>query len=363
MPGRAGATYGRQVPALVRVLLLTAFQVVGTVGAAHAQGQRFPVGGYLLLVAGPLSLLVVRRAPWVSLGCSLGAAVTWFALGYPGGPVPAAFVVAVLISVLSGHRVEAWWAVAAGVVGLWVAWAFGAHDLGPALGGSAWLIVVVTVAEQVRMRRQQVLEHRHRRASEERLQVARELHDVLAHSVSLISVHAGVALHLLDTDPDQARTSLETIRDASRDTLTELRATVGALRAPAEEVPLRPAPGLDALPALVSGVIAAGVDVRTRLGGAVRPLPAAVDLAAYRIVQEALTNVTRHAAATHAEVVVSYGDHELTVEVTDDGRGCEPVAAGNGLTGMQERAVALGGSLSAGPRAEGGFRVRGVLPV
>ncbi|MCW2674097.1 MAG: two-component sensor histidine kinase [Frankiales bacterium] len=362
--------YGRLVPAVVRVLLLAIFQVVGTVGAAHGQNRTFPGWAGVLLVAGPVSLLAVRRLPWLALGVSLGAAVTWFALGYPGGPVPAAFVAAVISSVLHGHRVQAWVAVAAGGVALWVAWALGAHTLGPALGGTAWLVVLVAVAEQVRTRRQQAVERRaarreeeRRRASEERLNVARELHDVLAHSVSLISVHAGVALHLLDSDLGQVRTSLETIRDASRDTLTELRATVGALRAPAEDAPLRPTPGLASLPSLVSGLAGAGFDVRSRVEGTERLLPPAVDLAAYRIVQEALTNVTRHASATHADVVVTYGATGVTVQVTDDGHGGAAVRVGNGLTGMRERALALGGSLVAGPRPQGGFRVEAVLPL
>jgi signal transduction histidine kinase len=356
------------VPA-VAVLLLAAFQVAGTFGAAHAQGRTFPPEAVLLLVAGPLSLLALRRAAWFSLAVSLGAAVTWFALGYPGGPVPAAFVVAVVASVVRGHRVEAWIAVGLGAVGIWVAVLLGAHSVAPALGGTAWLVVLLTVAEQVRTRRQQAVERdaaraqeARRQASEERLMVARELHDVLAHSVSLISVHAGVALHLLESDPAQARTSLETIRDASRDTLTELRATVGALRAPAEDAPLRPTAGLAGLPALVAGVAATGVDVRSSEEGVPRPLPAAVDLAAFRIVQEALTNVTRHAAASRADVVVCYDEDSVTVRVADDGRGGGPVAMGNGLTGMRERAAALGGTLTAGPRPEGGFAVVGVLP-
>ena len=349
--------------AVVRVLLLAAFQVAGTVGSSHAQHRTFPWWATGLLVAGPLSLLALRRAPWFALAGSLGAAVAWFALGYPGGPIPAAFVVAVLGTTLQGHRRQARVAVAAGGASLWIAWLFDAHSLGPTLGGTAWLLVLVTVAEVVTTRREAALEVRRTRASEERLAIARELHDVLAHSVSLISVHAGVALHLLDTDPAQARTSLETIRDASKDTLTELRATVGALRAAAEEAPLRPTAGLSSLAALTARVAGAGLDVRTRVEGKARELPAAVDLAAYRIVQEALTNVTRHAAARHAEVVVSYGSDDVTVAVTDDGRGGAPVAPGNGLTGMRERAAALGGTLVAGPRSEGGFSVRAVLPL
>ena len=351
------APYGRDVPAAVRVALLAAFQVVGSYGASRAQHDAFPVWAVGLLVVGPLSLLALRRAAWVSLAVSLGAAATWFALGYPGGPVPAAFVAAVLASTWHGHRRAAWVAVATGVVALWVAWAFGAHALGAALGGTAWLVVLVTVAEVARGRREAAAEVRRTRASEERLAIARELHDVLAHSVSLISVHAGVALHLLDTDPASARTSLETIRDASRDTLAELRSTVGTLRS---DAPLRPAPGLDALPSLVAGVESTGLVVRSTLSGCPRDLPAAVDLALYRIVQEALTNVTRHAGATRAVVDVAFSPDDVTVTVTDDGRGGAAVP-GNGLTGMQERAAALGGTLTAGP-LERGFEVRGVLP-
>jgi signal transduction histidine kinase len=369
MPGAGLPPYGQRVPAVVRVLALAVFQVLGTEASSHAQHRPFPAWALLLLVAGPVSLLAARRLPWLALATSLGAAVAWFALGFPGGPVPTAFVVAVMLTVVHGHRAQAWTAVAAGLVGVWVAWAVGAHSWGPAIGATAWLVVLVTVAEMFRTRRQQAVERRaarreeeRRQAADERLAIARELHDVLAHSVSLISVHAGVALHLLDDDPAAARASLETIRDASRDTLTELRATVGALRAPAEDAPLRPAPGLGSLSSLTEGVASAGLDVRTRVTGDARPLPAAVDLAAYRIVQEALTNVTRHAAARHAEVVVSYGPGDVTIGVTDDGRGGEAVA-GNGLTGMRERAAALGGTLTAGPRPSGGFAVEAVLPL
>jgi signal transduction histidine kinase len=235
--------------------------------------------------------------------------------------------------------------------------------LGQALGSTAWLLVLVTVGEQVRSRRLQRLESKRAVARDERLRIARELHDVLAHSVSLISVQAGVALHLLDSDPGQARLSLETIRDASRDTMAELRATVGALRSAEDEPPLRPQPGLDSLETLTGAVSAAGVTVRTTVTGDRRPLPAGVDLAAYRIVQEALTNVARHAGTTQAEVRVHYGPSSLTVRVLDAGTGCGVVQPGNGLTGMQERASALGGRLTAGPRAEGGFAVEAELPV
>lgn len=366
------ATYRRRVVPVLRVLLLAAFQVVASLGAAKNQtGHRdIDALGIALLVIGPLSLLALRRRPFVSLAVPLAAAVTWFGLDYPGGPIPAAFAIAVLACAVTGRRTHAWVAVGVAAATLWTAWATGHFRLGHAFGATAWLLVLATVGEQVRSRREQHLETRRaeeeearRRASEERLQIARELHDVLAHSVSLISVQAGVALHLLDTDPAQARRSLQTIRDASRDTMAELRATLGSLRSAEEDAPLRPQPGLDGLETLTAGVSAAGVRVRTTVTGERRPLPAAVDLAAYRIVQEALTNVARHARTSEAQVHVDYGPSSLKVSVRDAGSGSGPVVAGNGLTGMRERAAALGGRVVAGPRPEGGFFVEADLPV
>jgi signal transduction histidine kinase len=353
------------------VSLLAAFQVVGSVGAAHQQqGHRsLDALAFGLLLVGPACLLAVARLPLLAVLGPLAAAVTWFSLDYPGGPIPAAFVVGVLVCVVRGQRWQAWSAAGAGGVALWVSYLTASHGLAPVVGGTAWLIVVVTVAEQVRTHRQQRVERRQARveeqaraASEERLQIARELHDVLAHSVSLISVQAGVGLHLLDSDPEQARTALQTIRDASRDTLTELRATLGALRSDAEDAPLRPAPGLAALDALAAGLARAGVTVRTTVTGEPRALPAGVDLAAYRIVQEALTNVTRHAGTTTAEVHVDYHADAVAVTVLDAGTARGAVTPGNGLTGMRERAVALGGALVAGPRQTGGFSVQARLP-
>jgi signal transduction histidine kinase len=365
-------TYRQGVIAVLRVLALAALQVGVTFAAAgHQAGHRtidaFGVG---LLVAGPVALLALRRQTWIALGVPLAAAVTWFGLDYPGGPVPAAFGIAVVFCAVTGRRTQAWVAVGVAVLCIWAGWFAGGVPLGQTLGSTAWALVLVTLADHVRARRETAMESRHarveeerRQVSDERLRIARELHDVLAHNMSLISVQAGVALHLMDTKPDQVRTSLETIRDASRNTMAELRATVGALRSAEEDAPLRPLPGLDGLEGLTRGMSAAGVEVRTTVTGERRPLPAGVDLAAYRIVQEALTNVARHAGTTVAEVHVDYGASVLTVRVVDAGAGCGPVAPGNGLTGMRERATALGGRLVASPRAEGGFAVEAELPV
>jgi signal transduction histidine kinase len=208
-------------------------------------------------------------------------------------------------------------------------------------------------------------EEARRRAGEERMRIARELHDVLAHNISLINVQAGVALHLMDEQPGQSRTALQAIKQASNDALDELRSVLDVLRQGDEAPPRSPASGLAELDSLVAGVSATGLEVRTRVEGVPRPLPAGADLAAYRIVQEALTNVTRHAGPASATVLVRYGQGDLTVQVDDDGRGPSATRSpgGNGIRGMRERMAALGGELSAGPRPGGGFRVQARFPL
>jgi signal transduction histidine kinase len=202
-------------------------------------------------------------------------------------------------------------------------------------------------------------------AGEERMRIARELHDVLAHNISLINVQAGVALHLMDAQPGQSRSALAAIKQASNDALTELRSVLDVLRQGDEPQPRTPASGLAHLDALLAKATGTGLGVRKVVEGTPRPLPAGVDLAAFRIVQEALTNVTRHAGPARATVVVGYGDRVLTIQVDDDGRGVSGNGAGrgNGIRGMRERAAAVGGELSTGPRPGGGFRVRARLPL
>jgi signal transduction histidine kinase len=204
-----------------------------------------------------------------------------------------------------------------------------------------------------------------RHASEERMRIARELHDVLAHSISVINVQAGVALHLLDRQPEQARPALVAITEASKNALGELRATLGVLRGADDDDPRAPAPTLAQLNDLVTTATTAGVRVQVNVTGAERPLPPGVDLAAYRIAQESLTNVARHARPATATLSIAYGADELVVEVQDDGRTADARAfrAGHGLIGMRERAASVGGELDAGPRPEGGFRVRARLPL
>ena len=216
----------------------------------------------------------------------------------------------------------------------------------------------------------------HRQADEERLRIARELHDVLAHSISLINVQSGVALHLLDEQPEQARTALAAINDASAEALREVRSVLGVLRGSGEPPPRAPTAGLAGLDDLVSRAEAAGVEVSLDITGERRPLQASIDLAAFRIVQESLTNIIRHAGSAAATVTVSYGASELTVQVDDDGHGLDRSGSGSaldaddagqgmgsGIVGMRERAAVLGGSLDAGPLPAGGFRVHARLPL
>jgi signal transduction histidine kinase len=365
---------GRHRPVAALPIALAAIQIIGTGFAAADQADARPLDAvaYALLVAGPLALLARRRYPVPVAIATVVIALGYLALGYPYGPAVLSPAVALYHAAASGHRYPAWITAALGYAGYV---AVGVRDqlaLAQLVGTAAWLCLVLVIADIARGRRQWAeaarqarAEARRRRVSDERLEIARELHDVIAHNISLINVQAGVALHLMDEQPEQARSALSTIKQASKETLQELRATLGVLRRVDEEVPRAPAPGLGRLDALVDRVSTTGVAVTVDIDGDRRPLPAAVDLAAYRIVQEALTNVYRHSGASSAAVRIGYGDREVTVQVDDDGRGAALGAdgGGDGIPGMQERATALGGTLTAGPRQEGGFRVSARLPL
>ncbi|MDG9709244.1 sensor histidine kinase [Streptomyces sp. DH10] len=205
----------------------------------------------------------------------------------------------------------------------------------------------------------------------ERLRIARELHDMVAHSIGIIAIQAGVGSRVIQTQPTQAREALRAIEVTSRETLSGLRRTLVSLRqadrgaTASEQSPLAPSPGLADVERLAAATAGAGVRVDVRCSGQQRPVPADIDLSAYRIVQEALTNVVRHAGTGRCRVAIDYGDEELSVEIVDDGRGAtgNGSAHGFGIIGMRERVGLLGGRLSAGPRPEGGFRVEARLPM
>jgi signal transduction histidine kinase len=341
---------------------------------------------WLLLLAGPVALLFRRRWPLGVLAVTVACSLAYAARTYPEGPSQLSQFPALWTVALTIPRRRAW------LAGALTAVAAAGSELflyGETMFDGEPLYAAVTVfaamwwGESVRARRAYVAELRdrveraertreeeaRRRVDEERLRIARELHDVVSHTIGVISVQAGVAAHLLHRRPDKAADSLAAIRQASDEALGELHAMLGVLRERdgGGEAPLTPAPGLAELDALVAQAQGAGVQVEVSLEGAPRRLPAAVDLAAYRVVQESLTNVVKHARASRAEVVVTQDDGRVVVEVIDDGRGRngsgDGAGSGQGIVGMRERARALGGTLEAGPRPGGGFRVRASLPV
>ena len=226
-------------------------------------------------------------------------------------------------------------------------------------------------AERLRVAHEEREAEAARRVAEERLRIARDLHDTVAHSLATITVQAGSALHVLGDRDEKLRTALTAIRETSKDALREMRATLGQLRrgTPDGGIPVAPG-GLDRLPALRDAVTAAGAPVTIAVEGDQRPLPPAVDEVAYRILQESLTNVLRHAGpAARATVRLCYEPAALGISVVDDGAGASAapdgngLGAGQGLTGMAERAAAVGGEVTAGPRGDGGFEVSARLPI
>jgi signal transduction histidine kinase len=368
-------------------------------GGQHAAGSwgrhlhHHPAPGvwaYVLLAVGGAALLARRRYPvavlavvlattlWAS---ALGATVIWFAL-----------IVAFFTAVLARERVAAVASLVIGyVASVWPPWLIGqpGHTgVSDAVRLAAGLAFLLIIAELIRIRSQRSAavargrdEELRRRASEDRMRMARDLHDVVAHNIAVINVQANTALHLMDRQPERARSALVTINDVSKQALVELRAVLGVLR-DVDEAPRSPAPGLARLGDLTEHAAAAGLIVRVEADGPPAALPADVDLTAYRIIQEALTNSARHSGGANATVRLRRAEDALLIEVDDDGRtaggaapGAAPGAAagaggagnghgtGNGIAGMTERAAALGGTLEAGPRPGGGFAVRARLPL
>ncbi|MEU4478940.1 sensor histidine kinase [Micromonospora sp. NPDC023966] len=325
----------------------------------------------VLASAGALHL---RRRHPVAVGVvALAAVGAYGALLHRPGPIMLVFVVALYTVVDEGHLPVAIGLGLASVVAFAVADGYGRTadgGNGATLLHAGWLVAVIVgvtrnrrayhaeAQARVLAAEQGKEEEARRRATEERLRIARELHDVLGHHLSLINVQASAALHR--PDPTRSTQALTAIKQTSKETLRELRTTLGVLRREGE-APTAPAPGLNRLYELVTTAGRSGLEIRTELAET-RPLPPEVDLAAYRIVQEALTNVTRHAGATAAVIRVRPDRDDVLVEVEDDGTGA-PGTPGIGILGMGERARALGGSLTTGPGADGGFRVCARLPL
>ncbi|WP_121159249.1 sensor histidine kinase [Micromonospora pisi] len=330
--------------------------------------------GYALLLAGGLALAARRRAPVAVLAVTGLCAVGYQAVGFD---VPAvAFLFAVYAAVRAGHRVITVVAAVMMLAALPLAALALPQDMsvGEAFARGrgalelAWLVAAGAAGEALRQAERRADEAERtreetalRRADEERLRIARELHDSLTHQISIIKVQAEVAVHLAHRRGEQVPEALLAIREAGREATRELRATLETLRDDGRTPPH----GLDHLPELVERARATGLDATLTIAGQRHEVPAAVDRTAYRIVQESLTNIARHAAAATASVRIDYRPDALAIQVDDDGRATPdsvPVP-GVGLIGMRERVTSLGGHLRAEPRGEGGFSVHAELPV
>ena len=362
---------------LVPVILSLLVQVPAAIGIAVWFDVGWPEGlGMLALaVIGPLALLGSRRYPGPTVAVVSAAALADLLTGPDIGPPYIALAFAIVLAVVRG-------AVAWAVVSVVVAWV-AAIALGAVIGlhWHPFRIAITTVllagcfgiGAFLRVRRERAAEWRaeaarRRQTAEERerVRIARELHDVIGHALSQINVQASVGLHLMDRDPEQARTALAAVKETSKTALEEVRSVLGVIRNEGD-APLAPQAELAELPRLVAGVLSPGFEAEfvDRLDGAVPGR--AAQFAAYRIAQEALTNVVRHARATSAVVAVERLGDELMVTIDDDGsgmgdQGVEGAAEGSGILGMRERAALLGGAVEVGPSPRGGTRVTARLP-
>jgi signal transduction histidine kinase len=363
---------------------LAAALVAITRGIDAAEDERLlDAVAYACLVVAGASLAVRQRFPAVALMLSSAAVGVYAARSYPGGPIFLTPLVGVYsVTEVWPRRRSVPWVAAAALTVLVPALVFDRSTGEPgllALVYVGWVGVALLLGEAARTRRDYLvgLEERaryleesreqetRRRVAEERLRTARDVHDVVAHALASIALQAGVGLRLAARDPQQAKDALARIRGASTDALGELRGVLDLLRADDAAQLRGPTPALADLDRLVSDAAGNGMDVRVEVRGDRHPLPPVIELAAFRIVQESLTNVVRHAGSPTATVTLTYVDTGFEVEVLDDGRGVAGVdePAGHGITGMKERAAAVGGRLEAGPGPQGGFRVWARLPV
>jgi len=352
------------------VMLLGVVVTVGTAGANGAgegaeRDQVAPAAALALLAA---LMVLAHRWPVVAIGGSALVVAAYFALGYADGPVYLIVPLATFAVARERHPRE-WWPWAAAVVALLVVgqvlraasgdetWH---QTVWQALGQAAFIAAAGAIGTTLRTRREARDERVQRAATEEQLRMAQDLHDGVGHGLAVIAMQAGIALHVLDQEPAKARQSLEAIRDQSREALDALRSELA--RMSGQPAPRKALPGLDAVPALVDRVRAAGLEVDLAAPSA--ELPAAIDHAAYVVVQESLTNVLRHARASRASVTLRLEGDRLLVTVADDGPGAQVTGQdeGMGISGMRARVEALGGTFEAGPSAPG-FRVRATLPV
>jgi signal transduction histidine kinase len=389
----AGALYGLIVFASLRL------------GSGFQPGSRLI--GVLLAIGVMLAVGMRRRRPWLALGLLLGGSLFVVLVTGDGSPtadffLPVAYVVFYIVATFDSRRgVGRSLAIVIGAmaVDFLVLMVSGTSDGGPRDGADLIPVVLFVVIAWsagyiVRQRRRYAIglqvEAASKAVAEERLRIARELHDVVAHSMSVIAVQAGYGQYVIESQPEDARAALGAIQATSREALDEMRRMLGALRTaddadppePTAEpaaAPLFPAPGLSDLDRLITRTAGAGVEASVTRMGTVRELPPSIDLSAYRIIQEALTNVVKHAQASGCDVLLDYGEDVLRIEITDSGAGipaligavpASPAAigsgwggSGHGIIGMRERVSLLGGSFSAGPLPGYGFQVAARIPL
>jgi signal transduction histidine kinase len=361
-------------------LVVTAVLVI----ASQQQIRRLPGTSHLdpgafVLVAGSGLVLAVRRfLPLAAYVASLGFAWLYVVTGHPPGPIYVAPFIA-LLTLVSVSRLVVWAPSAILGAALLTVTPIGTGGtvLAAAIWAGVWLLLTGLFALWLAIRRRFVAEAQaradlakrneaaegRRRTAEERLSIAREMHDVVGHSLAVISLQAGVAERLLESRPDEVRKSVAAIRKVSREALTELRAELALLRGDSSPAERAPAPDLRALPGLVASMREAGLQVELDVDANQKPVPEIVAAAAYRIAQESLTNVVRHAGSgVHTTVRVEFDGKNLQVEVVDDGRGAVGEPVGSGIEGMRERVAVLGGEFAAGAGPQGGFRVWASIP-
>ncbi|HEX4755749.1 MAG TPA: histidine kinase [Candidatus Dormibacteraeota bacterium] len=385
--------------ALVMLAITLAGSIAEALAHVNGSGQTVVTGGhpvvanaswaaFVLVGVAAVSLAWRRRYPLVVLAVTLACVVVYSLLGYVNGTALLDVMIAVYTVATMVPSRDAWIAATVVVASLMAATAarnpFGALgggefvipfevaaavSLGVSFGSRrAYLRAVEERAEQAERTRE---EEAARRVDAERLRIARELHDAVAHTLSMINVQAGAAAHVAHAHPERAVEALEAIRLASKEGLREMRSIVNVLRQADEAEGTQPAPGLAMLDDLLATATRAGLSTTLHVEGAPRRLPATVDLAAYRIIQESLTNAVRHAGPATATVSLAWRDGWLLVDVRDTGHGAAAngqaadgaaAGAGHGLVGMRERAAAVGGTVEAGPWRGGGFAVTAALP-
>ena len=374
---------------LVQDTGVTAVLLFVGLGGTHPASQdqlewsRAPDGwAYLLVVLATLPFVLRRRHPIPVAVVSGAAVLTYLTVDYAYGPILFTIpIAAYTLGSMLPRRAAMRWIGGYYLLTLAVTLSRTFRDDGDDLWRqiAVWGVVslaafaaplAIGIASRVRRESEAGVRTAlaRRAVTEERLRMAAELHDSVGHGLAVIAMQAGVALHVLDREPAKVKEALEAIRDTSRRSLDGLRAQLQQMREPAsDEAPRRPSVGLAELDVLVDRIRAGGLDVRTDIDPTVLDghLPPDLDVAAYRIVQESLTNVLRHAEASRASVTIQRGDGAVVLDVVDDGTAAAGLGAddsGTGIAGMRARAHALGGTLEAGPRPDGGFAVRASLP-